>query len=100
MTEKAGLFRTGYQYGVAIGNYNNDGIDDLFITGWEQNTLYRNNGNGTFTDVTKAAGLLGPQPCFGSGCAFLDYDRDGRLDLRLQLSDLRYEDGAARGRLE
>jgi len=81
VTEKAGLYRTGYEYGVAVGDYNNDGFDDLFITGWDQNTLYRNNGNGTFTDVTKAAGLLNPLPRFSSGCSFLDYDRDGRLDL-------------------
>jgi len=81
VTEKAGLYRTGYEYGVAIGDYDNDGFDDLFITGWGQNTLYHNNGNGTFTDVTKASGLLNPLPRFGSGCAFLDYDRDGRLDL-------------------
>jgi enediyne biosynthesis protein E4 len=81
VTEKAGLFRTGYEYGVTVGDYNNDGFDDLFITGWPQNTLYRNNGDGTFTDVTKEAGLWNPQPRFGSGCAFLDYDRDGRLDL-------------------
>jgi hypothetical protein len=81
VTEKAGLYRTGYEYGVAIGDYNNDGFDDLFITGWGQNTLYHNNGDGTFTDVTKASGLLNPLPRFGSGCAFLDYDRDGKLDL-------------------
>ncbi|MGO9895043.1 MAG: FG-GAP repeat domain-containing protein, partial [Bryobacteraceae bacterium] len=81
VTEKAGLFRTGYQYGVAVGDYNNDGFDDLFITGWGQNTLYRNNGDGTFTNVTKEAGLWNAQPRFGSGCTFLDYDRDGRLDL-------------------
>jgi hypothetical protein len=81
VTVKAGLFRTGYQYGVAVGDYNNDGFDDLFITGWDQNMLYRNNGDGTFTDVTKEAGLWNAQPRFGSGCTFLDYDRDGRLDL-------------------
>ena len=64
-----------------MGDFDNDGFDDFFLTGWPGNALYRNNGNGTFTDVTKAAGLLNPAPRFGSGCAFLDYDRDGRLDL-------------------
>ena len=54
VTEKAGLFRTGYAYGVTVGDYNNDGFEDLFITCWGQNMLYRNNGDGTFTDVTQA----------------------------------------------
>jgi enediyne biosynthesis protein E4 len=81
VTKSAGLFRTGYQYGVTIGDYNNDGFEDLFVTGWGQNALYRNNGDGTFTDVTKESGLLNAQPRFGSGCVFVDYDRDGRLDL-------------------
>jgi enediyne biosynthesis protein E4 len=81
VTAKAGLFRTGYCYGVTVGDYNNDGFEDLFITGWEQNILYRNNGNGTFTDVTKEAGLWNDSPRFGSGCSFVDYDRDGKLDL-------------------
>jgi hypothetical protein len=81
VTRKAGLFRTGFAYGVTVGDYNNDGFEDLFITYWGQNALYRNNGDGTFTDVTPAAGLLNPQSRFGSGCAFLDYDRDGHLDL-------------------
>ena len=80
-TEKAGLFRTGYAQGVTVGDYNNDGFDDLFLTYWGQNVLYRNNGDGTFTDVTKDSGLLNAQSRFGSGCAFVDYDRDGRLDL-------------------
>jgi len=81
VTEKAGLFRTGYQYGVTVGDFNNDGFDDLFLTGWPQNTLYRNNGDGSFTDITQEAGLWNAKPRFGSGCTFLDYDRDGRLDL-------------------
>ncbi len=81
VTEKAGLFRTGYAYGITVGDYNNDGFEDLFITYWGQNVLYRNNGDGTFTAVTKEAGLLNAQNRFGSGCAFLDYDRDGKLDL-------------------
>ena len=78
---RPGLFRTGYSYGVTVGDYNNDGFEDLFITYWGQNLLYRNNGDGTFTDVTKEAGLLDAQARFGSGCAFVDYDRDGNLDL-------------------
>jgi hypothetical protein len=81
VTRKAGLFRTGYSYGVTVGDYNNDGFEDLFLTGWGQNALYRNNGDGTFTEVTKEAGLINAQARFGSGCAFVDYDRDGRLDL-------------------
>ncbi|MDQ6706648.1 MAG: CRTAC1 family protein [Acidobacteriota bacterium] len=81
VTEKAGLFRTGYGYGVTVADYNNDGFEDLFITCWGHNVLYRNNGDGTFTDVTKEAGLLDPDPRFGTGCVFFDYDRDGQLDL-------------------
>jgi enediyne biosynthesis protein E4 len=81
VTKSAGLFRTGYAYGVTVGDYNNDGFEDLFITYWGQNVLYRNNGDGTFTDVTKSAGLLTAESRFGSGCAFVDYDRDGKLDL-------------------
>jgi enediyne biosynthesis protein E4 len=81
VTEKAGLGRTGWASAVAVGDYNNDGFDDLFITYWGQNALYRNNGNGTFTDVTETAGLLHTGMRWGSGCTFIDYDRDGRLDL-------------------
>jgi hypothetical protein len=81
VTEKAGLTRTGWAYGVTVGDYNNDGWPDLFITYWGQNVLYRNNGDGSFTDVTKQAGLLQKKPRWGSGCTFLDYDRDGNLDL-------------------
>src|SRR6185312_5372918 len=81
VTKKAGLFRTGYFYGVAAGDYNNDGWEDLFLTGYPQNVLYRNNGDGTFTDVTKEAGLVNAEPRFGTGCTFIDYDRNGKLDL-------------------
>ena len=66
---------------MCVGDYNNDGFDDLFVTYWGQNVLYRNNGNGTFTDVTEKAGLLRKDKRWGSGCTFVDYDRDGHLDL-------------------
>lgn len=81
VTEKSGLARTGWQTGVCVGDYDNDGWDDLFLTFWGHNVLFHNNGNGTFTDVTKNAGLYQDEVRWGSGCCFLDYDRDGRLDL-------------------
>jgi hypothetical protein len=81
VTEKAGLKAVGWGDGVCIGDYNNDGFDDIFCTYFGQNTLYRNNGDGTFADVTKEAGLVNDQPRWGAGCAFLDYNRDGLLDL-------------------
>ena len=81
VTEKAGLQHSKWASSVAVGDYNNDGFDDLFVTYWGQNVLYRNNGDGTFTDVTKASGLLHAGTRWGSGCTFLDYDRDGHLDL-------------------
>ncbi|MCU1295494.1 MAG: hypothetical protein JWP08_4344, partial [Bryobacterales bacterium] len=81
ITEKAGLTRTGWASSVCIGDYNNDGFDDLFVTYWGQNVLYRNNGDGTFTDVTKEAGLAFEGKRWGSGCTFIDFDRDGHLDL-------------------
>ena len=81
VTEKSGLSRTGWASAVAVGDYNNDGLDDLFVTYWGENVLYRNNGDGTFTDVTRDAGLWHGGVRWGSGCTFVDYDRDGRLDL-------------------
>jgi enediyne biosynthesis protein E4 len=81
VTKKAGLERTVWASGVCIGDYNNDGYDDLFLSCWGQNILYRNNGDGTFTDVTKDAGLLHPKPEWGAGCTFTDFNRDGFLDL-------------------
>ncbi len=81
VTENSGLGKTGWACGVCVGDYNNDGFEDLFITYWGQSVLYRNNGNGTFTDVTREAGLGGDERRWGSGCTFLDYNRDGYLDL-------------------
>jgi hypothetical protein len=81
VTEKAGLLDAGWAVGVCVGDYNNDGYEDLFVTYFGQNRLYRNNGDGTFTDVTEHAGLSSPSTRFGSGCAFVDYNRDGLLDL-------------------
>src|SRR5437762_1182648 len=81
VTEKAGLRSVGWACGVCIGDYNNDGFDDIFIARFGQNLLYRNNGDGTFTDVTKAAGLWSQERLWGAGCSFVDFDRDGHLDL-------------------
>ena len=83
VTAKAGLMRTGWASAVTIGDYNNDGFEDLFITYYGDQALYRNNGDGTFTDVTVQAGLQAPPPAsqWFSGCTFVDYDRDGHLDL-------------------
>ncbi len=81
VTKEAGLWKTGWASGVCVGDYDNDGYDDLFVTCYGQNILYRNNGNGTFTDATKEAGLVREGTNWGAGCTFLDYDRDGHLDL-------------------
>jgi hypothetical protein len=81
VTEKAGLTAVGWASGVCVGDYNNDGFEDIFCTYFGQNRLYRNNGDGTFTETTKAAGLWNEQPRWGAGCSFLDYNRDGHLDL-------------------
>jgi hypothetical protein len=81
VTDKSGLGRSGWQTGVCVGDYDNDGWDDLFCTFWGHNILFRNNGDGTFTDVTQKAGLSQEKGRWGTGCTFLDYDRDGHLDL-------------------
>ena len=81
VTEKSGLARTGWQTGVCVGDYDNDGWDDLFCCFWGHNVLFHNNGDGTFTDVTKKAGLYQEAHRWGAGCTWLDYNRDGHLDL-------------------
>ncbi|HET6893593.1 MAG TPA: CRTAC1 family protein [Pyrinomonadaceae bacterium] len=81
VTEKAGLVRTGWAQGVCVGDYENDGFDDIFVSTYGRNTLYRNNGNERFTEVAEKAGVANNRTKWGSGCAFLDYDRDGYLDL-------------------
>ncbi len=81
VTEQAGLRKAGWASSVCVGDYNNDGFEDLFCTYYGQNVLYRNNGNGTFTDVTKEAGLVSDTVRWGAGATFIDYNRDGRLDL-------------------
>ncbi len=80
VTRKAGLAVSMFGLGVAAGDYDNDGHDDIFLTALGQSHLFHNNGNGTFSDVTKAAGLWGPNE-FSTGAAWVDYDRDGKLDL-------------------
>ena len=81
VTEKAGLVRHGWGQGVCVGDYDNDGNLDLFVTYYGRNVLYHNNGNGTLTDVTRESGLLQPEEHWNTGAAFLDYNRDGHLDL-------------------
>ena len=80
VTHKAGLDVELFGMGVAVGDYDNDGYDDLFITTMGQSRLFHNNGNGTFTDVTQKAGLIGPKE-FSTSAAWVDYDKDGKLDL-------------------
>ncbi len=81
VTHKAGLVSTGWASAVCVGDYNNDGFEDLFVTYFGQNRLYRNNGDRTFTDVTKQAGLTNDPRRWGSGCTFVDLNRNGHLDL-------------------
>ena len=81
VTAKAGLALTGWGQAACAGDYDNDGHTDLFVTFYGANRLFRNRGDGTFEETTRGAGLESARIRWGSGCAFLDYDRDGRLDL-------------------
>jgi enediyne biosynthesis protein E4 len=80
VTKKAGLVHTGWGQGVCVGDYDNDQNEDLFVTYYGKNVLYHNNGNGTFSDVSEKTGVAG-NGAWSTGCAFVDYDRDGKLDL-------------------
>jgi len=80
VTQKAGLDIEIFGMGLAVGDYDNDGYDDLFISAMGQSRLFHNNGNGTFTDVTQKAGLMGAKE-FSTSAAWVDYDKDGKLDL-------------------
>jgi len=81
VTAKAGVGRSGWGQGVCIGDYDNDGFEDLFVSYFGKNVLFHNNGDGTFTDVSEQAGVAGNGKRWNTGCAFVDYDRDGKLDL-------------------
>jgi hypothetical protein len=81
VTTQSGLIHYGWGQGVCVGDYDNDGNDDIYITSFGKNVLYHNNGNGTFTDVTEKAGVGTSAKRWNTGCAFVDYDRDGHLDL-------------------
>jgi hypothetical protein len=81
VTAGSGLTDNGWGQGVCVGDYDNDGYDDLYVTGYGRNHLYHNQGNGTFKDVSEQAAVAGTGKEWGTGCAFVDYDRDGKLDL-------------------
>jgi len=82
VTAKSGIVQTGWGQGACAADYDNDGHDDLFVTAWGRNQLFHNRGDGTFEDVTdRVLPPQGKKARWGAGCAFLDYDRDGRLDL-------------------
>jgi len=81
VTAQSGLGKSVWANGLAVGDYDNDGFDDIFVSCWGQNILFHNDGHGSFTDVTEKAGLLHPGTRYGAGCTWVDYDRDGKLDL-------------------
>src|SRR5262249_28033392 len=80
VTREAQLAKSGWGNGVCVADFDNDGYEDLYVTYWGPNVLYRNNGKGAFEDVTARAGVGGAGK-WSHGCSFLDYDRDGHLDL-------------------
>jgi hypothetical protein len=81
VTREAGLAFSGWGQGACVADFDNDGYDDLFVTYYGKNRLYHNNGNGTFTEMAERAGVAGAEGRWNSGCAFVDYDRDGKVDL-------------------
>ena len=81
VTTKAGLVSTGWGQGACVGDYDNDGFDDIYVTGYGKNRLFHNQGDGTFKEIAEQAGVAGTGKEWGTGCAFVDYDRDGKLDL-------------------
>src|SRR5947207_2063964 len=81
VSAKAGLTHSGWGQGVCVGDYDNDGWEELYVYYYGKNVLYHNNGDGTFTDVSEKAHVAGTGRAWGTGCAFLDYNRDGKLDL-------------------
>jgi enediyne biosynthesis protein E4 len=83
LTARAGLAHSGWGQGGCVGDYDNDGYLDLLVTYWGQNALYHNNGDGTFTDISMKAGLQTARDEWSTGCSFVDYDRDGKVDIFL-----------------
>lgn len=81
VTAKAGLVSSGWGQGACVGDYDNDGFEDIYVTSYGKNHLFHNQGNGTFKEVGEQAGIAGTGKEWGTGCAFIDYDRDGKLDL-------------------
>ena len=81
VTRESGMARSGWGNGVCVGDIDNDGFEDLYVTYWGKNALFHNNGRGKFSDIAAASGVAGNGKEWSSGCTFLDYDRDGHLDL-------------------
>ena len=81
VTEKAGLADTGWGQGACVGDYDNDGLPDIYVTGYGKSRLYHNEGHGRFHEVAGQAGVAGTGKEWGTGCSFVDYDRDGKLDI-------------------